>query len=48
MTFALHAQLLSDDAHTTAGPLIATIIDAVGITIYFQIAIFLLKRFWQG
>ena len=36
------------DPALTAGPLIATIIDAVGITIYFQIAIILLKMFWQG
>jgi len=36
------------DPALTAGPLIATIIDAVGITIYFQIAIFLLKMFWRG
>jgi magnesium transporter len=33
------------DPALTAGPFIATIIDAVGITIYFQIAIFLLGRF---
>ncbi|MFZ2042325.1 MAG: magnesium transporter [Desulfobacterales bacterium] len=33
------------DPALTAGPFIATIIDAVGITIYFQIAIVLLKVF---
>jgi magnesium transporter len=33
------------DPALTAGPFIATIIDAVGITIYFQIAILLLKVF---
>lgn len=33
------------DPALTAGPFIATIIDAVGITIYFQIAILLLKAF---
>jgi len=33
------------DPALTAGPFIATIIDAVGITIYFQIAIFLMKVF---
>lgn len=33
------------DPALTAGPFIATIIDAVGITIYFQIAIFLLGRY---
>jgi magnesium transporter len=31
------------DPALTAGPFIATIIDAVGITLYFQIAVFLLK-----
>ncbi len=31
------------DPALTAGPVIATIIDAVGITVYFQIALFLLK-----
>jgi Mg/Co/Ni transporter MgtE len=29
----------------TAGPFIATVIDAVGLTIYFQTAIWLLKYF---
>jgi len=33
------------DPALTAGPFIATIIDAVGITIYFQIAIVLLKSY---
>jgi len=33
------------DPALTAGPFIATIIDAVGITIYFKIAVLLLKRF---
>ncbi|MDD4072083.1 MAG: magnesium transporter [Desulfobacterales bacterium] len=33
------------DPALTAGPFIATIIDAVGITIYFQIAILLMKIF---
>lgn len=33
------------DPALTAGPFIATIIDAVGITIYFNVAIFLLKTF---
>ncbi len=32
------------DPALTAGPVIATIIDAVGITVYFQIALFLLKN----
>ena len=31
------------DPALTAGPFIATIIDAVGITVYFQIAVLLLK-----
>jgi magnesium transporter len=33
------------DPALTAGPFIATVIDAVGITIYFKIAVFLLQRF---
>lgn len=33
------------DPALTAGPFIATIIDAVGITLYFQIALFLLRNF---
>ena len=33
------------DPALTAGPFIATVIDAVGITIYFQIAVLLLKHF---
>jgi len=33
------------DPALTAGPFIATIIDAVGITVYFQIAAFMLKTF---
>jgi magnesium transporter len=33
------------DPALTAGPFIATIIDAVGITIYFQVAMILLKVF---
>ncbi|MGW8193450.1 MAG: magnesium transporter [Desulforhopalus sp.] len=33
------------DPALTAGPFIATIIDAVGITIYFQIALFLFSRY---
>jgi len=33
------------DPALTAGPFIATIIDAVGITIYFKIAVVLLSRF---
>jgi magnesium transporter len=33
------------DPALTAGPFIATIIDAVGITIYFQVATILLKVF---
>ncbi|WP_083456482.1 magnesium transporter [Desulfosarcina cetonica] len=31
------------DPALTAGPFIATVIDAVGITLYFQIAMFLMK-----
>ena len=33
------------DPALTAGPFIATVIDAVGITIYFKIAVFLLENF---
>jgi Mg/Co/Ni transporter MgtE len=33
------------DPALTAGPFIATVIDAVGITMYFQIAILCLKFF---
>jgi len=33
------------DPALTAGPFIATIIDAVGIALYFQIALFFLKTF---
>ena len=33
------------DPALTAGPFIATVIDAVGITLYFQVAIYLLKAF---
>ncbi|UCF93320.1 MAG: magnesium transporter [Desulfobacterales bacterium] len=36
---------LNLDPALTAGPFIATIIDAVGITIYFQIAVLLIKIF---
>lgn len=38
-------QRLNLDPALTAGPFIATIIDAVGITIYFQIALLLMKAF---
>lgn len=33
------------DPALTAGPLMATVIDAVGITVYFQIAIAILRGF---
>ena len=33
------------DPALTAGPFIATVIDAVGLTIYFQIAYVLIKTF---
>jgi len=36
------------DPALTAGPLIATLIDALGITIYFQIAILLLRSHYGG
>jgi magnesium transporter len=33
------------DPALTAGPLMATIIDAIGITVYFQLAILIMRGF---